>query len=356
MDQDQEPLQELVGNGLIPFDRLRTPDGGAIRAGIQKSPAARRVVNDVLLDALERRPESDLLQTDARVKENQLHHPDHARQAAVVIARLLPRLGGRLHAEHGAEAEQLGAVPMASAFVADQRHREDRHGISQRRPVLLDCALDGRFPRLFLGSRELDAAFRGPLVVGGGGGGEAAAAVGHPVAVRQELPPVAELGLAVGILEQRKRGVHLVLLQAPRVFLDARPSRPRNHRRFVALEAVNDVGFGFGIRLYGGSIVIEPLEEVCHSRIQAIGASVRGFGRSADNKIPDEARVDVKGLQRARPPEGLDGLKTLREAQQARQALNTIYKLQTSNCLGWHGHLLRGQQIIASKELDESLE
>ena len=58
---------------------------------------------------------------------------------------------------------------------------------------MLYSALEGRFPRIFLGIRELDAALRGPLIVVGRG--KVAAAVGHPVAVSQELLPVAEVGL-----------------------------------------------------------------------------------------------------------------------------------------------------------------
>ena len=77
--------------------------------------------------------------------------------------------------------------------MADQRQQEDRHGIFQRRPALVDSTVKSRFPRLFLGIGELDAAFRGPL--GFGCGREVAAAVGHPVAVHQELLPVAEVGL-----------------------------------------------------------------------------------------------------------------------------------------------------------------
>ena len=53
--------------------------------------------------------------------------------------------------------------------------------------------MEGRFPRLLLGIRELDAALRGPLVVVGRG--KVAAAVDDPVAERQELLPVAEVGL-----------------------------------------------------------------------------------------------------------------------------------------------------------------
>lgn len=53
--------------------------------------------------------------------------------------------------------------------------------------------MEGRFLRLLLGISELDAALRGPLVVVGRG--EVAAAVGHPVAVRQELLLVAEVSL-----------------------------------------------------------------------------------------------------------------------------------------------------------------
>lgn len=45
------------------------------------------------------------LQADASVEDEQLYDPDHARQAAVVVPRLLPSLGIRLDAEHGAEAE-----------------------------------------------------------------------------------------------------------------------------------------------------------------------------------------------------------------------------------------------------------
>jgi len=58
---------------------------------------------------------------------------------------------------------------------------------------LLDGALQGRCPRLFLSICELDAAFRGPLIIIGRA--EVAAAVGHPVAVSQELLSVVKVGL-----------------------------------------------------------------------------------------------------------------------------------------------------------------
>jgi hypothetical protein len=57
---------------------------------------------------------------------------------------------------------------------------------------LLDGILESRFLRFLLGIREPDAALRGPLVVVGRG--EVIAAVGHPVAVSQELLLVAEIG------------------------------------------------------------------------------------------------------------------------------------------------------------------
>ncbi len=82
---------------------------------------------------------------------------------------------------------------MTSKFLTDQRYREDRHSISQRRPIPLNSTLNSRVPRLLLGLRELDTALRGPLVVIGRA--KVAAAVGHPVAVRQELLLVAEVGL-----------------------------------------------------------------------------------------------------------------------------------------------------------------
>ncbi len=58
---------------------------------------------------------------------------------------------------------------------------------------MLYSALEGRFPHIFLAIRELDTALRGPLVVVGCG--KVATAVGHPVAVSQELLLVAEVGL-----------------------------------------------------------------------------------------------------------------------------------------------------------------
>ena len=59
--------------------------------------------------------------------------------------------------------------------------------------------MEGRFLRLLLGICELDAALGGPLVVVGRG--EVAAAVGHPVAVRQELLLVPEVSLErIGLL------------------------------------------------------------------------------------------------------------------------------------------------------------
>lgn len=36
VDQDQEPLQKLVDDGLIPFNRLLAPDLGVICSDIQK--------------------------------------------------------------------------------------------------------------------------------------------------------------------------------------------------------------------------------------------------------------------------------------------------------------------------------
>jgi len=52
----------------------------------------------------------------------------------------------------------------------------------------------------------------------------------------------------------------------------------------------------------------------------------------------------------------LDSLEALRQARRARQVLEAVPEPQTSNCLGWYGHLLRGQQIVAPKELDETLQ
>jgi hypothetical protein len=69
---------------------------------------------------------------------------------------------------------------------------------------LLNSALGYCFPRLLLGTRELNIALRGPLVVIGRR--EVAAAVGHPVAIGQELLPVAEVSLErVGLLLGVKR-------------------------------------------------------------------------------------------------------------------------------------------------------
>jgi hypothetical protein len=52
--------------------------------------------------------------------------------------------------------------------------------------------LENRFPRFLLGIREPDAVLRGPLVVVGRS--KITAAIGHPVAVNQELLLVAEIG------------------------------------------------------------------------------------------------------------------------------------------------------------------
>jgi hypothetical protein len=57
---------------------------------------------------------------------------------------------------------------------------------------LLDSILENRFLRFLLGIREPDAALRGPLVVVGRS--EITTAIGHPVAVNQELLLVAKVG------------------------------------------------------------------------------------------------------------------------------------------------------------------
>jgi hypothetical protein len=45
---------------------------------------------------------------------------DHARPAAIIIARFFLSLGVRLDAKNSAEAEQQRTIPIASEFVADQ--------------------------------------------------------------------------------------------------------------------------------------------------------------------------------------------------------------------------------------------
>jgi hypothetical protein len=57
---------------------------------------------------------------------------------------------------------------------------------------LLDGILENCFPHFLLGIRKPDAALRGPLVVVGHS--KITTAVGHPVAVSQELLLVAEVG------------------------------------------------------------------------------------------------------------------------------------------------------------------
>jgi len=76
----------------------------------------------ILLDTLKRTPELRLLQADTSIEDDQLHNPDHIGQAAVVIAWLFSTLDVRLDAKHDTEAEQWGAVPVASKFMTDQRH------------------------------------------------------------------------------------------------------------------------------------------------------------------------------------------------------------------------------------------
>ena len=58
---------------------------------------------------------------------------------------------------------------------------------------MLYSALEGRFPCIFLGIRELDIALRGPLVVISYS--KVAATVGHLVVVSQELLQVAKVSL-----------------------------------------------------------------------------------------------------------------------------------------------------------------
>ena len=84
----------------------------------------------VVLDAPERIPPPLLLPAGAGVEDEQLRYPDDAGEAAIVVSRLLPCPGVRLHAEHGAEAQQRGAVPPTSIPVADQRHGERGHGVT----------------------------------------------------------------------------------------------------------------------------------------------------------------------------------------------------------------------------------
>ncbi|PMD13122.1 hypothetical protein NA56DRAFT_712439 [Hyaloscypha hepaticicola] len=211
------------------------------------------------------------------------------------------------------------------------------------RPVLLDSTLGYRFPRLLLDIRELDAVLGDPLVVISRG--KVTTAVGHPVAVGQELLPVAEvsleriglllgveppcfahsrsveaaqcqlpgpgqytvwtieapavclykdlvynlqyqeqLGLALGSLGYSERGVYLVLLQVPRVFLDTSPSQSRHYHRPVTVKAMNDIGFYFGILL-------------------SLGASVYGSRSPINNKIPNPAILGKEGLELALPPQ-----------------------------------------------------
>ena len=65
---------------------------------------------------------------------------------------------------------------------------------------MLDSTLGYRFPCLLLDIRELDVTLRGPLVIIVGRG-KVTAAIGHPVAIGQELLPVAEVSLeCIGLL------------------------------------------------------------------------------------------------------------------------------------------------------------
>jgi hypothetical protein len=91
---------------------------------------------------------SRLVHGRAGVEDEQLCDPDQALQASVVVARLIPRLGVRLDAEYGAEAEQRGAIPADAKLVIDQRHREELQAVSQLRPVLDEGALESHVPRL----------------------------------------------------------------------------------------------------------------------------------------------------------------------------------------------------------------
>ena len=74
-----------------------------------------------------------------------------------------------------------------------------------------------------------------------------------------------QLGLALGSLGHSERGVHLVLLQAPRVLLDASPSQSRHYRKPVTVKAMNDIGFCFGILLCNSCVLVELPKEVCLS-------------------------------------------------------------------------------------------
>jgi len=175
-----------------------------------------------------------------------------------------------------------------------------------------------------LGVCELDTAFRGLLLTPGRA--EVVAAVGHPVAVSQELLPVAKVGLerarlllrveppcfapgaaggveaaqrqlpwpgqhavraveapavrlgeelihnrkhqgqlrlALRRLRHREGGVHLVLPQASRVLLDARLPQPRHHGGSVAVKAADGVCFRSSVLLRDADVLVELPEEVC---------------------------------------------------------------------------------------------
>jgi hypothetical protein len=81
--------------------------------------------------------------------------------------------------------------------------------------------------------------------------------------VVHDLQHQEQLRLAPGILRHHKRGVHLVLLQASRVLLDTCLSQPQHYCRSVAVETMNEIGFCFGILLCNSSISAKLLKEVC---------------------------------------------------------------------------------------------
>jgi len=182
-----------------------------------------------------------------------------------------------------------------------------------------------------------------------------------------------QLRLALRCLRHREGGVHLVLLQASRVLLDACPPQPRHRGRPVAVKAVNGVGFRSGVLLRNVDVLIELPKEVCLPRLQARGPAPAAL------PVPSATKYRIKRVSakkvcslharhsgRRRCSAGFcrwtwdtcsrDGWEAPCQAGQARQTLEAVQQPQTSNRPGRRGHLLQGPEVIALEELDERLQ
>ena len=62
-----------------------------------------------------------LLPVGTSVEDKQLYYLDDAREAAVIVSQLLPYPSVWLHAKHGVEAQQRGAILLTSIPMCDER-------------------------------------------------------------------------------------------------------------------------------------------------------------------------------------------------------------------------------------------